>query len=370
MFLANQFMESNTVDFISIGSGPISIFEALHQEAKGKSVLLIDQSSSIGGAWRTTNIEGIGELEIGCHIWSLDKASFEFIRSTLDIHLLPLKPQPYLIKGGKRISYDWKTNIITLRRFFSNLKSLNWKRMQLDWKSPMYRLSLFPSKYLYPSRGATEFIEALQKRIDDSKLSFRMNEEVQKAIVSDDSCQLELKSGEEISGKELIITRLSNLQSIEWKGAKIKPEYRQFDYVHVHLVLSNSEGRAFSYIRWMDDEMIHRISDITDQTKGTASFDKGKRVLIVGVHGHVYHDHEEEDLIDKIMTKLRSLKLIAASTALDHSQFNVFPSYYPGAETRGEIEAITSKNLSVLPSTDLIYAIHAQLPRWRETLQP
>ena len=116
--------------------------------------------------------------------------------------------------------------------------------------------------------------------------------------------------------------------------------------------------------------MIHRISDITDQTKGTASFDKGKRVLIVGVHGHVYHDHEEEDLIDKIMTKLRSLKLIAASTALDHSQFNVFPSYYPGAETRGEIEAITSKNLSVLPSTDLIYAIHAQLPRWRETLQP
>src|SRR5579859_4143602 len=54
-------------DCVFIGSSPISLFEALYQHGSGKKVLIVDESHSCGGVWKSIDMCGIEHVDIGCH---------------------------------------------------------------------------------------------------------------------------------------------------------------------------------------------------------------------------------------------------------------------------------------------------------------
>ena len=55
--------------------------------------------------------------------------------------------------------------------------------------------------------------------------------------------------------------------------------------------LSDSIGKEFSYVRWLADDTIHRISDITTQAKSDVG-----RLIIVGVLESAYSEKSEDEL--------------------------------------------------------------------------
>lgn len=66
-------------DVIVVGTSPFSLFEALYQSHSGKRVLILEEASECGGAWKTISICGIPHVDLGCHLASNDPVLGDFL---------------------------------------------------------------------------------------------------------------------------------------------------------------------------------------------------------------------------------------------------------------------------------------------------
>jgi hypothetical protein len=174
-----------------------------------------------------------------------------------------------------------------------------------------------------------------------------------------------LKNGHHLTCDQLVLTSLSSIEKIEFAGgSSISPETKQVDYIHVHLLMDTAIPQAFSYERWMDDEYIHRVSDMTSQVSDELEGDQ--KLLCVGIHAKKYHATTHEVLLEAIIQRLKDRKLVEKDAKLLHHGFNVFPSYYnpPGKLT--EIEKRSNGKISVLRSTSFTYSFFNQAERYAE----
>src|SRR3990167_7835157 len=54
-------------DCILIGSSPFTLIESLYQYHLGKTVLILEQASECGGAWKSIEVFDIPNVDMGCH---------------------------------------------------------------------------------------------------------------------------------------------------------------------------------------------------------------------------------------------------------------------------------------------------------------
>ena len=165
-------------DRVYIGTSPISCIDSICHKLKNENVILIDEKTSFGGGWTSIKYEGLPYIEIGCHIWSIDKDVLAFISDFLKIPLKRMKPQPILIKNNLSIPYDWKVNIITLKKLFSNFFKYDFEAIKRDFSNPAFRFSILPSKYFYPSKGATLFVDKIKIKLKEHEISYKLNTKI------------------------------------------------------------------------------------------------------------------------------------------------------------------------------------------------
>ena len=128
-------------DVVIIGTSPLAITEAVWQKSKGKSVINIDDKETAGGAWTTIKHKGIPEVEIGCHIWEVEKRATDFLETFYGLNLVPLKPQPRLLKKGMSIPYDWKMNLMTSK--YIVLKNCSFQIQRIKGRNDFSRPDVF-----------------------------------------------------------------------------------------------------------------------------------------------------------------------------------------------------------------------------------
>ncbi len=80
-----------------IGSGPISLFEAIYQRKLGHNVVVYDERDQIGGAWGNVKYNENVDVELGCHIWDVDKETYQFIERFIGDSLKTLPYSPKII---------------------------------------------------------------------------------------------------------------------------------------------------------------------------------------------------------------------------------------------------------------------------------
>lgn len=360
-------MGENSFDKIYIGTSPVNIIDAVIEKKQGGKILLLDDKANIGGAWTTIDDDVLSEIEIGCHIWSFHLDSYKFLQEFLNLELSPLNPQPLILKKDRRIPYDWKMNAITIKRIFSNLKKAKFHNFKSDYYNPAFRFNLLPSKYLYPKNGATSLINSLKIKIEENDLEVRLKTKVNRIKIENSQASIFLENDEKIISKQLVITSLSDIREITFDDTSvILPDPRIVNYCHVHLIVNDIDGKPFSYIRWMDDEIIHRISDVTNQVK--KKIESNQRVIIIGIHEEAFSKYEKDQLIELIAQKLKDKKYLGENTSVRKGFFNVFPSSYQDADTLIEIEKKSKGLISVIRSTDFIYSISQKLKLWKSLL--
>jgi hypothetical protein len=360
-------LENQHHNVIILGTSPLAITEAVFQKSTGKSVLNIDDKSVAGGAWTTIQHEGIPEVEIGCHIWEVEKGATDFLETFFDLNLVPLKPQPRILKKGLSIPYDWKMNMSTGKYVFSKSLRFKFNELKNGMTSPARTFSLVPRKYLYPKGGANELHTHVMEKVQSENLNISLNTELRAVKLSQNSVQLELKNGNQATSDSLILTSLSSIENIEFEdGTSISPKTKQIDYIHVHLLLNTSIPRNFSYERWMDDEFIHRVSDMTSQV--SEQLESNEKLICVGVHASKYHTSNHEMLLEEILIRLKKRKLISESAELLHHGFNVFPSYYNSPTLLSDIEKRSNGKISVLRSTSFTYSFYNQEGRYAKLI--
>ena len=101
-------INSEEYDVVILGSSPLAITEALFQKKSGKKVVVIDEAPKIGGAWKSIDYQELPEIELGCHIWDVEKRVTSFLNQYYSLNLQPLKPKPKIYYKGFSFPYDWK----------------------------------------------------------------------------------------------------------------------------------------------------------------------------------------------------------------------------------------------------------------------
>ena len=160
---------------------------------------------------------------------------------------------------------------------------------------------------------------------------------------------------------------MSNFESIEFNDKSvIKPTSKVVRYIHMHLVLEGAFKKDFSYVRVLNDDLIHRISNVTNQIND--KYLDGKIVIIVGILENAFDNHSEEDLKSLILKRLIKLKILNSSNVLVSSFINSYPSSYRDANQLEKIKQKSNGMIEFLPSTDLIYSFSKQLKKWKPLL--
>lgn len=359
--------ENGSYDVILLGSSPLAIAEAVFHRKQGRSTLNIDQREQIGGAWTTIRHEGIPEVEIGCHIWDIDPWAFKFLEQFYELQLTQLKPQPRLVTGNSSIPYDWKQNMIVGKFILKHAIRLKFKDIQIRLKTPAFRIAWKRSKYLYPKKGAFDLYRALEQKVKNKDLNIKLNCSVNSISCSENSVTVEMEDGKTVTSENLVLTSLSSIQKLTFEdGTSLEPKTKQVDYIHVHLLYNQPVRKAFAYERWMKDDTIHRVSDMTFEVEDELT--ENESLLCVGIHATTYHNSTHEELLQSIHQKLLDRKLVRAEANIVQHGFNVFPSYYNSPEVMLDIEKRSKGKISVLRSTNFTYSFSNQRERYQSLI--
>ncbi|MEX1000584.1 MAG: FAD-dependent oxidoreductase [Crocinitomicaceae bacterium] len=354
---------SITYDIIYIGTGPINILDAYYQANTGKKVLMLDSKSQVGGAWVAIPVGDYGDLEIGCHIWSYNKKVYDFLENLLQLDLVDLKPQPYFLKRNSKIIYDHKNLFLTSKTIAKKLIRGKFKgTYDFIFSNPSSRMPIIPKRYKYPKGGAREFQEKLTQLIKSVPVDIKLNEEVEKIEYRGDKWQIKCKGAAEFSSDKVIMTATSHLKEISYKNATVKLDYSFINYTHFHIVIKGKPNKPISYIRVLDHDYIHRISDITYQLSDRS---EDVSVLLIGVFDDKVKNMDDEDVMGVLRTYLIHQKFITEENEIIYYQKNRFPTAYSSGEQRQKINDFDD-SIELLATTDLIYGLYFRMPYWKE----
>ena len=359
-------------DAVIIGSGPISLLEALYRTKKGEKVLVAEASSQLGGAWGTVQHGNFPPLEIGCHIWDIDRETEAFLAKYLKLELGPLKPQPLIVSGRLKVPYDRKKAVFSAREAAGALKKGSiGKAFSAMGKGLWAGGRLSSATYVYPRGGATALTQALLKKLEEVKVEIRTNCRFSQLDLSGSNPQVSL-GDEVVETKQTVWTKMSQVPSIVLPGGEKwqVPLSDERGWIHYHLMIEDDRAPNFSYIRLMKHPIIHRLSDITGQLVYHQSAVAGKRYILAGIHESAYAKYSDEERQEGVMSTLKKYGWIGSNASLSEAHYNVYRSRYFGGELMDEVVEKCGNAVQVLPSTNLIYGIRDQLSRWQPVLQP
>ena len=359
--------DKDIYDFVIVGTSPIAITEAIYLQAQGNKVLLIDAASKCGGAWKTVNYNSIPEIEIGCHIWDVEKRVTNFLQKFYGLDLIELNPKPMIYYKGFSIPYDWKVNLSTTKIIFKRIIRLKFTLLMKELKSPRYRFSILPSKYVYPRGGAKELISKIEKKVQEFNLNIRLSTAIESIEVMKNSITLNT-SNNGIKTKNLITTSLTHLTKITIENKlRETPKANKFNFIHVHLLLEGRSEKEISYIRWMNHPVIHRISDMTDQVRG--EIEPNQKIYAVGVHSSFFEGKHIEEIVSQIDSNLRSKKLISKNQRIIAYDANTYSSAYSSTVFFRSLQKELDGRITLLHSTNFTLSFYERINQYEKLLK-
>lgn len=354
-------------DLVYIGTGPISVIDAVCNKVSGDKVLMVDNKSEVGGAWIAIAVGDFGKIEVGCHIWSYNKTAYQFLEDFFELELIELKPFPQFVNGRKRINYDYKNSVITMQRVAGHLKRARLKNLyRYIRKNPSARIPILPKKYLYPKGGGRAFQNAISQKITKFEIPLYLNCDILEIEMVGDIWHLKKANGEVLHAKKIVLTSTSSLKKIVYKGSELILNQSRITYTHFHLVIDQKLKTNLSYLRILDDSLIHRISDVTHQLESNENDDKS--VLLVGVFNDGIANLDSNiSPVEYILNYLKSNSWLHQSAVLVYSQRNEIDTSYISKDDISKINDI-DESLTLIQTTDLVYGVHHQLRNWKVKL--
>lgn len=312
--------------------------------------MIIDSTDRFGGAWYSDTSPGGNEIECGCHIWSYDPEVYNYIERDLGVQLSTYKPNAVFVSKRLKVPYSIKNSIDSYKYLLKNLVTFNMVKLKGIKSNPVIRFRLIGKKNKYPKKGSPVLINELARRLNAlDNISFVHNVQIDK-IVTDKNIEL-IHSGGSFIGKEVYMTSVSKLQSVSSAEKTINITPRQVDYIHFLFQTDRPLRKKVSYWRFTDDEVIHRITDISYQTNNT------ENLFLVGIKPEPFSKYDEEELEKKILATMDTYGIIDDAINVERIKTHVYPTFYIEIDVRKEIDDIHPQ-LHLLHSTDIMYGYH------------
>jgi hypothetical protein len=341
--------------FAIIGTGPVSLLKAylLVRQNPNHLVVLVDTAQQAGGAWYSDRSPKGHQIECGCHIWSYVPAAYRYIQNELEVPLYPMKPNAVFVSNNFRLPYSIKNSVDTYKAFFKTLFTFRWNRFKNLLADPNMNFRFIGKKNLYPKTGSPELIHALEKKISSlQQIKLLLNTDIQSITISE-KASIQTSSGN-FEFDHLFMTYVSRIGTLTIQGKPIDVAVRKVDYIHFVIRLNKPLKKKLSYWRLMNDNVVHRITDISYQTGNE------ENLLLVGIKGAAYEKDPEENLFQHVCRLLEKQGLTDPTYRVEKIKTHIFPTHYLLDQSIEIIKKNTAK-ITLMHTTDLMHGFYFQL---------
>jgi phytoene dehydrogenase-like protein len=157
------------VDAVLIGTSPLMLIRAAMLARKGDRVVLLERASLPGGSWRTIEVLGFQNVEVGVHLLENRPNLYGFLAEELQVELrsVPSK-ENFGIFFGRRIGFALTRvllhSLVTVKAFGTG----RWDKAARIFTSARRGVTYFGTPFCYPSQGCSRMISALISRIESA----------------------------------------------------------------------------------------------------------------------------------------------------------------------------------------------------------
>jgi len=335
-----------------IGTGPVSLLKAylLAKTDASNLITLIDSAAQIGGAWHSDKSPKGYEIENGCHIWSYVPKAYKFIEKELGISLFTMRQSPVFIGKRLRVPYSVKNSVDLYKELFKTAFSLKWNRFKNLKSDPNMNYRIFGKKNKYPKTGSMVLVHALEKKIHAlAQIKILLRTSVESMNIND-TIQITTES-DMYEFDQLFITYVSQIKSLSINGQAIQLNVQKIDYIHFLIDFDKPLKKKLSYWRILNDKIVHRITDISYQTK----FEEN--LILVGIKGTAYENNTEDDLMTHVIGLLKQNALIDDSYTIKKIKTHIFPTHYLDDSSLELIRSHKDK-INLMYTPDLMFGIY------------
>ena len=300
-------------DCVVVGTSPTSMFEAIYQTALGNRVLIVERAHECGGAWKSIEICGIKNADMGCHEFG---------------------------------------NAPAVKKFFEEYAGC-----KLEQNGPLDKKGRSTLGF-YPSHGCYELIHNLQLLMDKLGTKLMLNSPLESVYLDTNRKIAELKiNGMRYRTAKLIITNGAEINFENPQLANAMHHPNKIKYPHVYLLVSDPTAPRFSYTNLTTNG----ASRAMNLTHYVGLEDSGKQLIAIQVHSEQMFDSGEP-----FLAALKNLDLIDKSAEIIRMDHYVYEQIHCSSpqhlqQAGSLIEFLTTGHISQISS---------YIPRWKQAMKP
>jgi hypothetical protein len=370
-------METRRYSCVIIGSSPICLIEAIYQSKFREKILVVESDNGTGGAWRTITPFNVTDVEIGPHIIysSFNNRNIYKFLSDLGISLEPVSPGPICILSGRflgikkiAIRHYWLIVVSELLDNFrekENSLSAEFRRLIVRPVIAILKQLLgFYAPPMYPRKGSAELIAKLASMLDANGVEIQLNTKISSLEIDRTNQTAVLRTNNSvIVASKVIMTSHASLTGIYENGTlSLELDFQTDEYTLIHLLLKDAQPTTFSYVRFSDNELLVRMSDLTKYARFYAQAED-LRIFCLHTRRGFRSNH---DSLETIFDFLKRNNYIGANASIVDYRFADRIDTFLTGKTMDAISKRYAPIVEPLRTDDnLSYSISANLKRWR-----
>lgn len=370
-------------DLVVIGSSPLLLLEALSRKREGKTVAIVEEADSLGGAWRVDTYT-LGDEKIlhecACHLIEWQMGGYELLEKLSGYPFDVLKPQPVKIREAKRRVALYTSRWVLVRNYLYSWLSIAYALFIL----PLGWLGLFKTsrrqgvvrvrrsimrmaqETVLRLPGVLQFDGVRAPRGGFARYISYLNEELRrheicvanvraKSLTRDRSrVRVRLSDGRSISGSEIALGESAIISAVD-SSARDKARFSEFHHVLIGIPASAVKIRN-SYIHFADNKIFHRLTYV-DEAGAENSANMSIFLLQLRCKSDEIGDFEGE--------LAKALTLYPIATSLNGLRtLKVITSHHLSSGDDGAWRGFADENISVIPTIGDL-SRNAMLREWK-----
>ncbi len=316
LWIAAAYGFETDFDTVIVGASPITMFEAIYRAKIGERVLVVESAAECGGAWKSIEVCGVPNVDLGCHEFGANKLVEQFLEEYAGCKMIPNAPKRV---GGCPGKVDWG---------------------------------------VYPLRGCYELTKNLELRMRKAGVALLLKTRLESVYVDNERHIAEVQiSGARYRTKKIVVTAYSE---VKLENLPEQSPCHRSKYPHLYMLISDPTPTRFTYYQ----PCIDGVTRLMNVTQFTGLDGTGLQLISLQMRNELALKNG-----NKCFQELKRLSLVDPSAELVRMESYVFEQGSFDRTVLNKVGGAANTIFEIL-DTNHIINMGKYLEKWKGVIEP
>ncbi len=358
-------MDYRTFDYIYIGTGPVLVLDAINRSFKGKTILMVDKASDIGGAWKPINLFGGNTTENAVHYLLPCYECYDFLENTLRI---PLDDSCHKYFAFSFLNFPLKIPVghFLSRLLFNVINELPHNPFGLitGFYRAIKNKKISESKY--PKNGSYELIKKIKKLASLTNIEFKFNVEINKIKITNEIVNLTTKNNIYSASKLVISHGFLPPNDLFINGQKVSFKLKKYLRPSLHINTKFTKKNVDNYFMHNYKQVIFPKNSLIKYVHNLNHRSSNSQYIVVAALRHDLKNNSKNlKQVTRILEKYGLIPLHYGRTQNDYFWQDIYLPMLNDEDLK-LLNSISKGVIEVMKTEELSKSIGLYQRRWNK----